>query len=262
MKKLNLNDVRRYVEENIDDFHSRRIARLDQLKLHEVLQRKNPYLFKAKYFLEADVIIESLLHAHISSSEETLFGEWLEGLAVFINTKVYDGRKSGIDGIDLEIDKDGIRYIVSIKSGPNWGNSQAIARMLDIFTKAKRTLKTSNSKLHIEAVNGCCYGNDDTPYKKQDYYKYCGQRFWTFISGEETLYTDIIEPLGHTAMERNREYQESYAKIKNRFVADFTRDFCFEDGSIHWEKLVQFNSGKRVEVSRHPRDKTTKKKRG
>jgi len=65
VKKLNLDDVRRYVEENIGDFHSRRIARLDELKLHEVLQRKNPYLFKAKYFLEADVIIESLLNAHI-----------------------------------------------------------------------------------------------------------------------------------------------------------------------------------------------------
>jgi len=89
VKKLNLDDVRRYVEENICNFHSRRIARLNELKLHEVLQRKNPYLFKAKYFLEADVIIESLLNAHISSSEETLFGEWLEGLAIFINQKVY-----------------------------------------------------------------------------------------------------------------------------------------------------------------------------
>lgn len=59
------------------------------------------------------------MDAHISSNEETVFGDWLEGLAIFINSKVYDGRKSGITGIDLEFDKDGIRYIVTIKSGPN-----------------------------------------------------------------------------------------------------------------------------------------------
>jgi len=133
--------------------------------------------------------------------------------------------------------------------------------MLNDFLEAKQALVSSNSKLHIEFINGCCYGRDDTPYKKQNYYKYCGQRFWTFISGEETLYTDIIEPLGHTAMERNREYQESYARITKRFVADFSRDFC-ENGSINWEKLVQFNSGIKDELPRHSRGKTTKKKRG
>ena len=262
MKKLNLDDVRRYVEENIGDFHSRRIERLNELELHEILKRKNPYLFKAKYFLETGDIIGSLLNAHISSSEETLFGEWLEGLAIFINEKVYRGRKSTTKGIDLEFDTNGVRYIVTIKSGPNWANSGQISDMLNDFLEAKQALISSNSKLHIEFVNGCCYGRDDTPYKKRGFYKYCGQRFWTFISGEETLYTDIIEPLGHTAMERNREYQESYARIKNRFVIEFSQDFCFQDGSIHWEKLVQFNSGKKDKSPRTTRGKHSKKKRG
>ena len=31
-------------------------------------------------------------------------------------------------GIDLEFDKDGVRYIVTIKSGPNWGNSSQIGK--------------------------------------------------------------------------------------------------------------------------------------
>lgn len=102
MKKLNLKDVSHYVEENIGTFHEKRIHSLDSLKLTQVLKRKNPYLFKAKYVLTADQIVRGIMDAHISSSEEGIFGDWLEGLAIFINGKVYGGRKSGITNIDLE----------------------------------------------------------------------------------------------------------------------------------------------------------------
>jgi|GEM_PF-1645393 hypothetical protein len=127
MKKLNLKDVLLYVEQNIGNFHQKRIQSLDELKLANVLKRKNPYLFKAKYVLTAEQIIKGLVDAHISSNEETIFGDWLEGLAIFINDKVYGGRKSGITGIDLEFDSNDTRNIVTIKSGPNWGNSSQIA---------------------------------------------------------------------------------------------------------------------------------------
>jgi len=243
MAKLKLRDVTNYVENNIGDFHQRRIASLNELKLNKVLKSKNPYLFKAKYLLEANDIVESLASAFVSSNEETIFGNWLEGLAIFINQKVFGGWKSGIPGIDLEFDDRGIRFIVTIKSGPKWGNSGAIAKMKSDFLSAKKTLRTSNSKLRIDAVNGCCYGRCEK-YDMGDYCKYCGQRFWTFISGEETLYTDIIEPLGHSAKERNQEFVESYAKMKNKFVLEFSQSFCFDDGAIDWEKLVQFNSGR------------------
>src|SRR5580698_7743114 len=99
MIALNLEDVTDYVEKNISIFHNKRIAGLSGLKLNKVLNKKNPYLFKAKYILTAPDIVKSLMDAYISSQEETIFGDWLEGLAIFINQKVYDGRKSGITGI-------------------------------------------------------------------------------------------------------------------------------------------------------------------
>lgn len=39
------------------------------------------------------------------------------------------------------------------------------------------------------------------------------------------------------------EFDASYQKAANRLVREFTQEFCFEDGSIDWEKLVKFNSG-------------------
>ncbi|MDA3917718.1 MAG: PmeII family type II restriction endonuclease [Deltaproteobacteria bacterium] len=160
MKALDLKDVTRYFEKNISTFHQKRISSLDSLKLARILKRKNPYLFKAKNVLTAEEIVRGFVDAHISSNEEPFFGDWLEGLAIFINKKVYGGWKSGIKGVDLEFDKRGTRYIVNIKSGPNWGNSSQIAKMIADFKTAQQTLRTSNSKVNIISVNGCCYGID------------------------------------------------------------------------------------------------------
>lgn len=241
MKKLDPKVVTQYVENNIGTFHQKRIQSLDSLKLIKVLKRKNPYLYKAKYVLTAEQIIKGIVDAHISSNEETIFGDWLEGLAIFINEKVYKGRKSGIQNIDLEFDKDSVRYIVNIKSGPNWGNSSQIKKMNADFKTAKKILKTSNSNLNVVAVNGCCYGRDNKP-DKGDYYKYCGQKFWEFISGEESLYTELIEPLGNKAKERNDDFMKSYSQMINKFTKEFTNSFCLESGEIDWNKLVKINS--------------------
>ncbi|MEI7587616.1 PmeII family type II restriction endonuclease [Runella sp.] len=247
MPTLNLTDVSKYVEENIGVFHKKRIQSLDTLKLKTVLKRKNPYLFKAKHVLTASDIVKSLVDAHISSNEETIFGDWLEGLAIFINQKVFGGRKSGIPGIDLEFDANNIRHIVSIKSGPNWGNSSQIKKMIDNFNTARKTLKTTGANINVMAVNGCCYGRQKSAqqYSKMgDYYKICGQAFWEFLSGDSNLYTEIIEPIGFKAREKNDEFIQSYSQMLNKFTKEFTIDFCTETGEIDWEKLVRFNSAR------------------
>ena len=240
-----IEEVKEYVEQNIGQFHQNRIKKLETLRLKTILSKKNPYLFKAKYCVTAHDIVKSLTDAFLSSAEETIFGDWMEGLAIFVNQQVYGGWKSAATGIDLEFDRKGIRYIVSIKSGPNWGNSSQIDKLKEDFKSAKKTLRTSRSNLMIEAVNGCCYGKDSSP-DKGDYIKYCGQDFWNFISGEKTLYVDIIEPLATKAKERNEEFQKRYAQMINVFTKEFIDEFCKENGEIDWEKLVEFNSGNKT----------------
>lgn len=258
MPALNLEDIVKYVEDHIGTFHQKRIASLNDLKLSDILKKKNPYLFKAKYVLTVEEIIKNITDAHISSSEETIFGEWLEGLAIFINNKVYNGHKSGIPGIDLEFIKEDVKYIVNIKSGPKWHNKSQREQMLREFNDAKRTFATNtskDSKLKVIAVNGCCYGRDNKPHKfpekGTDYLKLCGQRFWEFISGDNELYTKIIEPLGHLAKERNNDFLQSYSQMINKFTLEFGQAFCKENGSIDWDKLVRFNSA--IDVPRQSR---------
>ncbi len=233
-------DIKEYAEKNIESFHQSRLEGIKKLKLNDILKRKNPYLFKAKNILIASDLVKTVLDAYLSSQEEGMFGTFLEGMAIYVNSIAYGGRKSSGEGIDLEFENQGKRYIVSIKSGPNWGNSQQITKMKENFTRKKKILRTSNSKLEIIAVNGCCYGKENNT-DKGEYLKYCGQKFWEFISGEEKLYTDIIEPIGFKAKERNQEFIREYAKVINVFSAEFDKNFC-KDGMIDWNKLVKFNS--------------------
>ena len=242
---MNLKNVTLYVEKNIGEFHQKRLDVVNGIKLKEVLKSKNPYLFKAKNVSSANEIVEGILNAFLSSSEEGIFGNWLERLAIFINDSVYQGRKAGIEGIDLDFDKDGQRYLVSIKSGPKWGNDSQIKKMCDQFDTARKRLATSGGKGSSICVNGCCYGKsrEQSEYKsKGNYYKICGKRFWELISGEPDLYINLIEPLGHEAVERNIEFKISYDNLINRLSKEFLNDFCNEDGSIDWENLLIFNS--------------------
>lgn len=113
--------------------------------------------------------------------------------------------------------------------------------MKEDFRRAKRVLQTNVTKKKIIAVNGCCYGKDNNP-DKGEYLKLGGQRFWEFISGENNLYTDIIEPLGHKSKEKNEEFIKAYSKIINKFTFEFSKDFCENSGQINWVKLIRFNS--------------------
>lgn len=121
MGRLTIDELNQYIEAHIGEFHQRRIETLEGLKLSTILKRKNPYLYRAKAQFTAEQIVRNIVDAFLSSNEETIFGDWMEGLAIYINSKTYGGYKSGIRGIDLEFDKDGIRYIVTIKSGPQLG---------------------------------------------------------------------------------------------------------------------------------------------
>lgn len=235
-----LRKTKEFVAENIKPlFHDKRLSSIEKLQLKKILKRKNPYLFKAKAVTSAPDMVKQLLDAHLSSNEETLFGEFLESMAIFVCGQKFNGVKSTSEGIDLEFSRDNVRYAVSVKSGPNWGNSRQISKMISDFDRIKRI---AGHRAQIVCVNGCCYGQDGSPNKGKGYLKLCGQDFWTLISNDPALYQEIVEPLGYQARLRCDEFNEAYGRVITRFTHSFTDDFCESDGAINWLKLLELNS--------------------
>ena len=244
MKPITINEVKDYVEEHISIFHKKRIDYIsNKIDLDTILKQKNPYLFRAKNILTAQDLIKGFLDAFLQSQEETLFGEFIEELAIFVCSRTYGGKKSELTGIDLEFIKDDILYIVEVKAGWNWGNSSQIKQLKINFENAKQILQKQKSE-KIIAINGCCFGKKRNRNPQKDgYYKMCGQEFWELISGVDNFYIDIIEPIGHKAKQKNEEFFEAYATVLNKFTLEFANRFCIE-GKIDWKKLLEFNSGK------------------
>jgi hypothetical protein len=242
MNELNMVQVYEFVNSNIATFHAAKLVRVQKINLRDVLKKKNPYLFKAKGITTAAGLVSSILDAFLSSSEEEIFGDFLEELAIYIAENSSNGRKSSTTGIDLEFDRDQTRYLVAIKSGPNWGNSSQYTTLRENFKTAKRILMQSRRIQSVQPVLGICYGKNRT-VDAGDYIKITGQNFWFFLSGNRDLYTQIIEPIGYEARNHNEAYEQEKGKVYNKFTWEFLNEFCENDGSINWDKLVQFNSG-------------------
>ncbi len=243
-------------------FYQKRLERITILTLDTILKSKNPYLFRAKNIEVAGDLVKSIIDAYLSSQEETMFGNLLEGFAIHVASTLYNGfkRRPALKSVDLEFQREGVYYIVGIKSGTVWGNSDQIRAMKDNFKEAKRLLRQEeNVTSEIVAVNGCMYGTDANPLKNMKgrgkqivpeepdkvYYKYAGQDFWHFISGDDNLYQEIIIPIGAEAKGKDAAFKEAYTRKVNQMTEDFTARFLTPDKLIDWTKLIDFVSKRR-----------------
>ena len=241
MKVLNSTDILKFMDREFVKFYKSETEILKKATLSDILEKKNPYLLKTKNVALVHDLVVGALDAFLSSSEEKIFGDFLEELAIFISERTCGGRKSPATGIDLEFENEGTRYLVSIKSGPNWGNNAQHRRQEQDFQAAVRVLRQSRRNVNIEPVLGICYGKVRTSHLR-GYLKVVGQNFWCLISGEKKLYTDIIEPIGYRAKQHNNAFLKQKDKVVNLFTQQFLDEFC-EEGAINWKKLVEFNSG-------------------
>lgn len=87
IQSLNQYELKEFINDNITEFHNARLNALQKVKLEEILKKKNPYLFKAKNIQTCEELIRVLLDAFLSSQEETIFGQFLEKLAIPVRGK-------------------------------------------------------------------------------------------------------------------------------------------------------------------------------
>lgn len=230
-------DLTSIVETHVERFVVLRRESIEKIKLPALLRRKNPYLFMARHTDTPSDLAEELVAAALSSSEETMFGDTLEAIAIDMCAAVFGGQKSAATGIDLEFTRDGRRYVVAIKSGPNWGNSSQQAKMRQDFATAIRIIRQHDHTVDVRCVNGCCYGRGVK--ETGTFTKISGAPFWELISGSATMYQDLIQPLRRASSngfvsERNR--------LTRRLAAELLNEWTLENGYIDWQKIVDYCS--------------------
>ena len=184
--------------------------------------------------------MEEILQAYLSASDEGLFGDtFFEPIAKAVS----GGVVSPSEGVDIAIETEDRYKAISVKSGPNPFNSSQVKRQSDEFETLRRRL--SKLRKQFDPILGHSYGRKQTPATKTKVYRdISGQKFWEELTGDSQFYIKLIMLMEENVIRKHRqEYQTAYQKAVNRYVREFTSDFCEEDGTIDWAKLLRFNSG-------------------
>jgi hypothetical protein len=226
----------------LQEFYDRRAAALARLKLKKVLERKNPYLYKARGTQNATEIVDGILRDYLGSSDETIFGDaFFEPLA----RDVCGGVVSPSEGVDIAIETDDRYMAIAMKSGPNIFSASQSRKQNQEFLSLKARL--TKLRKQFDPVLGHAYGRKQTPSNQTRIFRHSsGKQFWEEVTGDPDFYLKIIQLMDDEFIsEHRRAYKIEYDKAVNRYVREFTTDFCTPDGSIDWDKLLMFNSGPR-----------------
>lgn len=230
------------IAELLDQFYARRISKITGLKLKDTLKRKNPYLYRATGVEKAAEIVEGLLVAYMSSSDEGIFGDaFFEPLAKYVS----GGIVSPSEGVDVAVEDDRVYTAIAVKSGPSVFNAQSKRRQNSEFQALR--LRLSKLKKQFDPLVGYCYGRKQQKENTENpamFRELAGQAFWEEITGDSDFYLKIIRLMRDKPQEHRKEYQKAWYAAVNRFTGEFIKEFCLEDGTINWEKLTQFNSGR------------------
>ena len=224
----------------LEEFYGTLIQKIDEINITKIMKRKNPYLYRAKAMHNASEIVESVLSAFVSSSEETIFGNcFFEPLAI----AACGGNKALAEGIDIMRQEANTIYAVAVKSGPSVFNADSKKRQEQNFTAAAKLAQ--QVRAHYDPIIGYAYGKKKETGKGRPkrYRELAGKQFWAELTGDDDFYLKIIQFMGTLPEKYVADYKESYNKAFNRLVREFSNLFCKDDGSIDWEKLVEFNSG-------------------
>jgi len=244
------NKLEKKIEELLDHFCKRRIAILNTLDLKKTLKRKNPYLFRAIGVQKAAEIVEGLLSAYASSSDEGIFGDaFFEPLAKFVS----GGQVSPSEGVDIAIEDKTAYRAIAVKSGTSVFNAQSKRKQLQDFSSLEARLR--KLRKHFDPIIGYCYGRK-SQRGTTNVRELAGQAFWQEITGDPDFYLKIVRLMKDRPQAHRPHYEESWGAAVNRFTRDFIAEFCFPDGTIDWEKLTKFNSGiPEKKAIKAPRDK-------
>jgi len=237
MNQLDLEELLRH---SLDNFYQRRLKKLSELKLREVLRKKNPYLFRAIGIQKVSEIVTQILLAYMSSSDETIFGDaFFEPLVKFCSGGVVSPSK----GVDVAIETETVYKAISVKSGPNIFNSSQSEKQDQEF----KSLRSRLLKLHkqFDPILGHAYGRKFAdPTKDRTYRIRSGQALWEELTGDPDFYLKIISLMRDYPQQHRIKFEEEWDKALNRFEYDFLMNFGNPDGSINWEELLRYNSGK------------------
>ena len=153
--------------------------------------------------------------------------------------KLVGGKRTGVEGGDILVEKEGKRYYVQMKAGPNTPNKDLVSMINQLLRSATRRNAGSIALLGMtygtrEQVSGIIKGYSHIDWK-------IGREFWEFI-GEKGLAHEIYEIIAEInkeykqdGMTFNELYEEKLKELENTIKEQYG------ESESMWKKLFENN---------------------
>lgn len=185
-------------------FVRRRIAGIEELKPENF--RPNPFLAAV---LGPELMASFPVNQRFERGVVTSFGTTLQNVA-----RIVAGPRSGsgTGGADLEMQDNGNRYFVQIKSGPNTASG-------DIADAISDKLNSARARYGRGAVGvlGLCFGTLDEvhPIARKAFESHgiaiwAGKEFWKIISGGDEMMLEQVLAIAETVGEDSSQLHEAF----------------------------------------------------
>jgi Type II restriction endonuclease EcoO109I len=211
---------------------------LDHLKFNVLALRATATMLELE---TPETLLRYRLAQHLERSLVTAMGSALQRVA-----RIIAGQGSGVAGADIEKVRDGRRYFIQVKSGPDTANKDIAQNIATLLNSARARDPEAVCLL------GVCYGRPDQisgiahrEIQNRGVGLLVGRAFWQFIGDHPGTMGDVLELAAEAAsgLEAGDEpFSERVDRKLNELVVEFERRYGDELTEEAWQLFLADNS--------------------
>lgn len=220
----------------IDSLDNLKSVNRKEISFPKLLSKANPYELAVRCNTVQE-LIDFVMTSHKQTSSQTIWGNYLELIALQICKITLGGNKSQEESTDFEYTIDGKINYRGWKSSPNWANSDQKRAVNDKESTLSEGVDFGSFKVLTS------YGKTPKVKKKKGFTQLSGQLAWEEISGGDSeMYSKVM-----IAINTNKEVIGQFIEkiyISNMYKTEkwITDNFVNEDGTINFIKINNYVS--------------------
>lgn len=232
-----------YVERVIDEFLEKQYENVRKLDLDHL--DINVLLIKALGFSDAEEAIEFYLYQRVTRSVVTSWGTGaLEKICKIAGSQDVPQKENvSVSGkaFDVKKETEDETYYIQIKSGPNTMNVGMVESLNDMITRIEQKHEDATGMLGMtygksSQVSNQIKGNLNNFEEKA----MSGKEFWSFLSGEESYYMDLIGQIDQISAEFEEEFNKTFLELVNQKEEELKDEWEKKYGSSGKKGLDNF----------------------
>jgi hypothetical protein len=221
----------------IDSLFELKLVERKEISFPTLLSKCNPYELCVNT-KTVENAVDFIMRTHKQTSSKTIWGNYLELIAVKVCNHIFGGFKSNEVCTDLEWIIEGKNHYRGWKSSPNWCNAD---QKRAVNTKEK-DMMTSENFGSFKVLTS--YGKTVKKRVTNGFTQLSGQDAWEEISNDSELYNKVMVGIQLNCDIIGQFLENIYISDREKSIDWFTINFTNEDKTINFININKYVSSR------------------